>query len=107
MKDTLVCPKCGCDRIWAIDEVKQPDAQTRAIGAMAVTALSFPLKGRLNEWLAEHGEIVAGRFEVWVCAQCGFTEWYAKEMNEALEEMARRPDSGVRLAGRQSGGPFR
>jgi hypothetical protein len=39
--------------------------------------------------------IQAGRFEVWICAGCGYTEWYAVEVNEMLAWLAQNPQSGV------------
>jgi predicted nucleic-acid-binding Zn-ribbon protein len=53
-------------------------------------------------------KIQAGRFEAWVCADCGFTEWYAKNANEALAQMAAIPNCGVRLIDTTpQRGPFR
>lgn len=52
--------------------------------------------------------IEAGFFEAWVCAGCGFTEWYAIQANDQLAAIAAIPYSGVRLidtSGQR--GPFR
>lgn len=52
--------------------------------------------------------VEVGTFEVWICKQCGFTEWYANDVNEQLAELAQRPESGVRLVERSNNrGPFR
>ncbi|GAA3217766.1 hypothetical protein ACFO1B_46125 [Dactylosporangium siamense] len=40
--------------------------------------------------------VESGRFEVWICAACGYTEWYAHEVNEALAWLTQHPHSGVR-----------
>ncbi|MEV4139265.1 hypothetical protein AB0J72_44760 [Dactylosporangium sp. NPDC049742] len=39
--------------------------------------------------------IEAGRFEVWICAACGYTEWYALQVNEMLAWLSRNTSSGV------------
>ncbi|WP_460492904.1 hypothetical protein [Dactylosporangium cerinum] len=33
---------------------------------------------------------------MWICAACGYTEWYAHEVNEALAWLTQNPHSGVR-----------
>ncbi|MEV0570184.1 hypothetical protein [Dactylosporangium sp. NPDC050588] len=40
--------------------------------------------------------IEAGRFEVWICVACGYTEWYALQVNEMLAWLSRNTSSGVR-----------
>jgi predicted nucleic-acid-binding Zn-ribbon protein len=50
---------------------------------------------RRNSDLSDFVHFTAGTFEAWVCAACGFTEYYAKDINEALSVLARIPSSGV------------
>lgn len=40
-----------------------------------------------------------GTYETWICAGCGFTEWYAQDAAELLDRLARIPGSGVRVVG--------
>ncbi|WP_432988882.1 hypothetical protein [Dactylosporangium sp. CA-233914] len=37
----------------------------------------------------------AGHFEAWICTACGYTEWYALEVNEVLARLSQNPRSGV------------
>jgi hypothetical protein len=53
-------------------------------------------KGRLTapkEWSPD--PFYVGHFEVWICAQCGFTEWYAMNANQGFARLAAVPNSGV------------
>jgi ribosomal protein S27AE len=38
-----------------------------------------------------------GRYETWICAQCGYTEWYAMDHEQLLERLSHVPGSGVRV----------
>lgn len=101
MKTSQACPKCQCCRIWHIAEVRCPVPDTLSgTVPMHVTAMKVPNPG--------YGRIEAGFFEAYVCAACGFTEWYAVLANPDLATMAQDPNSGVRLidtSGQR--GPFR
>jgi len=56
----------------------------------------------------EERRVDAGYFEAWVCAACGFTEWYALQAYADLARMAQRPDSGVVfLDGEVPASPYR
>lgn len=78
---------------------------------MAVHAIKVNFEDSVfNRWIHPnpYERMVAGKFEAWVCASCGYTEWYAKEMNEELEKMSNVPGSGVRRIRREKErGPFR
>jgi predicted nucleic-acid-binding Zn-ribbon protein len=94
MKSSLICPKCRSRRLWQIEEVRQLQPGNIEAMVMSVTAVD--------------GNVEAGRFEAWVCAECGFTEWYAKEANAELARLAAFPYSGVRLIDTTAQcGPFR
>lgn len=89
MKSSLLCPKCQSRQLWVIDGV----AQSYECGSgpvMRVHSMSYttPTGGTRV--------IEAGKFEAWVCAGCGFTEWYAKHANKGLAELAAQPGNGVR-----------
>lgn len=61
-----------------------------------------------SRWLPDVDRIETGTFEVWICGQCGFTEWYAKDPNEALEKLLSVPGSGVSwYDGDGKGSPYR
>lgn len=86
MKTTLTCPKCNHRAIWVIDPVTQPNDPSHAIERFVVVARETSPGVRS----------VAGRYEVFVCAGCGYTEWYAKDLAN-LQYFAADPSYGVRL----------
>ncbi|GAB3847891.1 hypothetical protein GCM10027610_068580 [Dactylosporangium cerinum] len=59
-------------------------------------ARSHPVVLRRGKQRGSGKRVEAGRFEVWICAACGYTEWYAHEVNEALAWLTQNPHSGVR-----------
>jgi len=81
LKKTLQCPKCDSRKLWRIETM--PDrGQFDRPHPMAVTV--------------EHGrwrprEIAVGTFETFICAECGYTEWYAS----GLDKLEAAPDKGV------------
>lgn len=83
MKNTQTCPKCQSRKLWLIEEVRNAESGN-AIVAMSVTSVA-------GTWTP----IKAGTFEAWVCVQCGYTEWYAKNANEKLWELSNNPQAGV------------
>jgi predicted nucleic-acid-binding Zn-ribbon protein len=87
MKSTQSCPKCQSRQLWLIEEMRQPVPEsTNHAVSLAVTTMRTSGAPRVD----------AGTFEAWVCAHCGFTEWYARGANEGLAKLALRPGSGVR-----------
>ena len=49
-----------------------------------------------------------GSLEAWICASCGLTEWYAKNVGEAFERIiARGRKVHVRVVERAGTTPFR
>lgn len=97
MKLTQICPKCQSREFWVVDEVRHPrcdDPRVSVPMIVATVELSFQ-------------RFQAGSFEAWVCGQCGFTEWYAKNFDEFVR-IARVRDGGVRrVDARPQQGPYR
>lgn len=108
MKTTNTCPKCDSKSIWEVKQVSQPHPVAHnVVNKMVVTARIVPPK---EPGLFSSVECVkAGKFEVRVCAKCGYTEWYAVDANEMLATLAQMPGMGVRLIEMDSPqrGPFR
>lgn len=102
VKATQTCPKCQSRRLVVVDEVRQPISGTTELQplypAAAVTARGI--------FGAEVG--AGGRFEAWICAKCGFTEWYASGL-EDLVTLSRLARSGVRVVDGEvdAEGPYR
>jgi predicted nucleic-acid-binding Zn-ribbon protein len=109
VKNSGQCIKCKGQALWIVDEVQQPDpASGNLVYKMVVTSQEVKSEKGANAtwWNAPLGattRISAGSFQVIVCATCGYTEWYAYN----LENLKNMP--GARLVGPASGdtGPYR
>jgi predicted nucleic-acid-binding Zn-ribbon protein len=108
MRHTLTCPKCSSRKLFYIEQIRYSIGD-RQCQPLPVTSDWTKAAG---SWFPSQTD--AGFFEAWVCAQCGFTEWYAREALEALHEMAKRygatdkPQSAVRFVDAEvDKGPFR
>lgn len=99
MKNSGRCVKCNSKRLWIVDQVKQPDLEHESCSwKMAVTSHEF----RGAEYRGVQ-RISPGSFQIFVCAACGYTEWYAYD----FERLAEVP--GARLVGDDNAdaGPYR
>jgi predicted nucleic-acid-binding Zn-ribbon protein len=108
MKTTRTCPKCASKKLFVVGVVRQPEPGNPLNAyPMAVTSERLPT-GRGGVFASDSEQVSAGLFEAWVCAACGFTEWYARHANEALARMAQHPESGVVfLDGEGPASPYR
>jgi predicted nucleic-acid-binding Zn-ribbon protein len=113
MRANQQCPKCRCRKFLVVDEVQQPmptyanDRLQWDAAPMGVTTKQLEVKKQLLGLMKTRQTEPAGRFEAWVCAACGLTEWYAKDLWE-LAELADANGSGVRLVDADAGpSPFR
>ena len=71
MKSTHLCPKCQSRRFLVTGEFKVPDQDsTNGIEPFP----PFTMK------TGPYSRDCTGKFETWICAGCGFTEWYAVEL---------------------------
>ncbi len=50
-------------------------------------------------WEGGVDAVEAGAFDAFICAGCGYTEWYASpsEVNKTLARVATSPETGVSL----------
>lgn len=64
LKRDHVCPNCDGRKIWNVRRAPAP-------GQLGYTSLP----------VAEIDQEGAGNFETLVCAGCGYTEWYAKDID--------------------------
>ena len=99
MRTTEQCPKCQSHTIWVVGKIQLRDP-TRS-------EPSIPFSLAAGEDISGN-RIEAGTFEAWVCANCGYTELYAKDFHEKLAALARYGWNGIRLISRNvPTGPFR
>ena len=100
MKKTLECPKCSGRELWRVDTVKVPAIDQSSIKA-AFTSQPAPLP--LQVKLGWRGMSTVGGFEAFICAACGFTEWYAHGLGElqadekaGIQHIDSTPRGGLR-----------
>lgn len=104
MKLSQACPKCQSRRLWVVEgmNVLDPESSNTVVPFRVVT------KGVPSEPKIPDRRISGGTFDTWICAACGFTEWYAKNAAAELSELAQVPGSGVRFIDTTpQRGPFR
>ena len=77
LKREKVCPQCHHRKVWHIAKVQDFEAKELPIAVDV-------------RWSGAHHH---GGFETFICAGCGWTEWYAIELNELRED----PSNGVHL----------
>lgn len=93
MKRDHRCPKCESGQLWLIREARMRDPRfSNIVRPIHVMAANFD-PHRMQVDTSSSFEV--GTFEVWICAECGFTEWYANGVNEALADLSRFPETGV------------
>jgi len=107
MKEHEKCPKCGARKIYVVSEV------SLLSDGHEVVALPVALASRWMEGVLTGGStkiLKGGHFQAWVCANCGFTEWYAQKLHQ-LDRLAE-VTSAVRIIDHTDnappeGGPYR
>lgn len=101
MRTTQTCPKCLGKRFAVTDEFRQPDCETpnvtRPFPAFTIVT---DQRGLARETL--------GRFWTWICLGCGYTEFYAYDI-EHVEELAKRWPDRLRIVDARppAQGPYR
>ena len=106
MKETEACKKCPSTKLYVVDEVHRRHAVFEAaVVPMTVTAAQVDLPAAEGTG-QEKKYVEAGRYEAWICAACGYTEWYATRLEE-LAVLAGATKE-VRIIDRKApGGPYR
>lgn len=107
MKKSARCLKCGHRRLLVIDKVMQPVHESSyAIRSLNVTSCELTMPSPEER---ESPRLDVGWFEVIICTNCGYTEWYANLALDDLKRLLREPNSGVRLVDGEprENGPYR
>lgn len=101
MPTTAACPKCSGKKL-IVAELR--DVQVPSEGP--VRAYTIPAIG-FNAGLFSEAKTL-GSFESWICAACGYTEFYAKDLGD-VDELAAQHPADVRIVDStdQTKGPFR
>jgi predicted nucleic-acid-binding Zn-ribbon protein len=101
VKRSQVCPKCAARRIWVIEPFRLPTETAQG----AVLPVVTHQQGERSGFFAIARMAPVGSFDAYLCAGCGYSELYAKDIAELRED----PAQGVRLldASTKPAGPFR
>lgn len=104
MKTSGSCPKCASTRLYIVDEVSQPKCDVRGASPLRVktTRVTVTKPALFGGVTDVEEQVEVGTFEAYVCAECGYTEWNARHLEE-LGALAAKPGTGVRLV--DGGGP--
>jgi hypothetical protein len=94
LRRDLTCPNCDGREIWRIERMHE-----RGHGSVPQP---FGVVLERTFWT---GSEAKGHFEVLICRGCGFTEWYAKE----IDFLKSDPVNGVHLIVNdvETKGPYR
>jgi hypothetical protein len=105
MRETNSFPKCKGRRIWHIEKVHS-DSDVRGGRPLRVVLerkISDPRGKAQRNWLSS-ARVSFGYLDLFVCARCGFAEWYAS----GLDGLVHCPEEGVHLLDAEPGtAPYR
>lgn len=100
------CPKCNGTKLYVVEN-HQPESDSSngiAIFRVATPAIDHEEVGaRDGSSYRTH----VGTYETWICAGCGYTEWYAKDPEHLLEKLSKMRNSGVRVVSSEPKAPYR
>jgi predicted nucleic-acid-binding Zn-ribbon protein len=106
MKKTGSCPKCGCTRLYVIPKVAQPDHDSsNLVHEMSVTAVRVPSEHVPGCQIESEYRSAIGHLEMWICSACNLAEWYAINVNQALDALVGY--GLAHLVEKPQAGPFR
>lgn len=86
MKNTLACPKCDSRKLWRIERFRH---DSDIAGGRELPVAIFVAEGEGPLGMDLHKR--AGRYDAYVCAQCGYSEFWAHGLNE----LTHRPEDGI------------
>lgn len=92
MKKTLACPKCESRKLWRVDGIRAKGEykNTHLQLLVAVQRRTPPIK-RESIWSDGSKVYDAAPIDAYVCALCGYTELWARDM----DKLVHNPESGV------------
>jgi len=91
MKRDCRCPKCEGHKLYIVEPVSMP-AQNSVNGTESITIGAAYIKDSDKKgWFGGAGSaMVAAQCKAYVCASCGYTEWYTTGL-DSLEKLAVSP----------------
>jgi predicted nucleic-acid-binding Zn-ribbon protein len=105
MRSSHTCPKCHGRKFLVAPDVVQPDTESiNGTHSLVVTCKYMPTSEG-SFFSSGNERVIAGKFEAWICAGCGYTEWYAKLDAPAVELLLKAKT--LRLVDAGNPAPFR
>lgn len=84
-----MCPKCSGQKFAVMPKFQQPYEDVATI-PFPPLAVAFPK----NKWTGIGKNLETfGHFETWICLGCGYTEFYARELEDLEQIIARINES--------------
>lgn len=105
MRTSQTCPKCHGRKFLVAPDVVQPDSDSINGTHSFVVTCEYMQTGAGSFLSTGYERVVAGKFEAWICAACGYTEWYAKLDAKAVEQLVT--SRALRVVDATSPTPFR
>jgi hypothetical protein len=88
LKRDKVCPQCEHRKLWHVEKVLLPEIDSSTVrNVLGNRPAPLPVIAEAT-W---SGVRTTGQFEAFICAGCGWTEWYAT----GLAELKENPAAGV------------
>lgn len=100
------CPKCNGTKLYVCTNHQPDDDGLNYVHAMTITAVTIP-QSQTGSSYGTSFRTHAGTYETWICAACGYTEWYAQDREHMLQKLATIPESGVRIVDGDPKAPYR
>jgi predicted nucleic-acid-binding Zn-ribbon protein len=101
MKKSQRCPKCDARRIWVIERYRVPGESAEG---RVLPVVPHQAGGATGGLLAFTRVKPVGRFDLYLCDGCGYSELWAEDFRDLVADEAR----GIRLLDTTAQkGPFR
>lgn len=97
MHPQRVCTKCQSRAFYVLQPARMPDGHTGSGTMNLAIAAEFVSLGKPTMFSDPH-EMIAAEVDAWVCAHCGFTEFYARDLR-VLAHLVSRGSPHVRYVG--------
>ncbi len=107
MRQDRKCPKCEGQTFYVVERARMGDGQS-ANGTIPLALAAEWVGTGESGFLGEKRDMVAAHLDAWMCASCGFSELYVRDLRALAQLLAKRA-GGVSFvdASRGSGGAFR
>ena len=98
MKKDCRCPKCENQKLYIVEPVSIPQAEAGGHGAatqpITIGAAYIKDSDQKGWFGGARSAMVGASCEAYVCASCGYTEWYTTGL-DSLEKLRLAPRSSL------------